>query len=765
LHYLSAGHSGQAAKGAIRNPFFNVNAAETDRADHDRRQFVDHVRSAAPHVGVSAAFAGKQLAQLGPLQWHRLAPSRAFRVTLGVVLPLAIGWISGHVGFGAYMALGALPAGFASFQGETRSRLAAVALATVGMALSTFVGATTAASAPWLLVPIIALWAYVVGLSVCLGPAASVAALQWAVALLISVGLPMDPAEAALRAALVLAGGALQALLVAASWTFRPGKSERAALAASYRALARYASGVAAGTTSAPPPTAFPASSVLDDPNPLLPRPVRMTFIDLLEQAERVRASLAALATDADHEAMDAGEIRTLMTDAASTLNLIAQALGSPRADRDALVRELNARITALTVAAHVKWRWSGEALLGQLRAAGRMMAYLAASKQTDAAAPAETAALRNQDVIASTLATMRANMTTTTEAGRHALRLAVVATLAEAIAQVTGLHQGRWVALTIFIVLKPDYRSTFSRGVQRALGTALGAALGAVVAELSHPGQGGLIVAAGVSAAAAYALFEVSYLMFSVPLTLFIVMLLALLGMPAVPTAEARIFDTFIGAALGLIAYLVWPTWEGSTAQEKFAQLIEAHRDYATGLLCELARPSSVQPAALRALQAAARRARSDAEAATARVRDEPTKTRLTPDFAQMLIATVSRLAHAELALHALAVSRFQTGSFSDAPREGLTHLDDLRESLALGISRIAAALRTPEKREPIPPLRPIYTALASEPTRDAPLVALVDRLIDATNTLDAMVRDRLVLPGGSAGDSGICTGHTGTR
>jgi uncharacterized membrane protein YccC len=393
------------------------------------------------------------------------------------------------------------------------------------------------------------------------------------------------------------------------------------------------------------------------------------------------------------------------------------------------------------------------------------MMAYLAASKQTDAAAPAETAALRNQDVIASTLATMRANMTTTTEAGRHALRLAVVATLAEAIAQVTGLHQGRWVALTIFIVLKPDYRSTFSRGVQRALGTALGAALGAVVAELSHPGQGGLIVAAGVSAAAAYALFEVSYLMFSVPLTLFIVMLLALLGMPAVPTAEARIFDTFIGAALGLIAYFVWPTWEGSTAQEKFAQLIEAHRDYATGLLCELARPSSVQPAALRALQAAARRARSDAEAATARVRDEPTKTRLTPDFAQMLIATVSRLAHAELALHALAVSRFQTGSFSDAPREGLTHLDDLRESLALGISRIAAALRTPEKREPIPPLRPIYTALASEPTRDAPLVALVDRLIDATNTLDAMVRDRLVLPGGSAGDSGICTGHTGTR
>jgi hypothetical protein len=71
-----------------------------------------------------------------------------------------------------------------------------VALASVGMAVSTFVGATTAAIAPWLLVPIVAAWGYLTGLAVCLGQRASVAVLQWSIALLIAVGLPFGPAEA-----------------------------------------------------------------------------------------------------------------------------------------------------------------------------------------------------------------------------------------------------------------------------------------------------------------------------------------------------------------------------------------------------------------------------------------------------------------------------------------------------------------------------------------------------------------------------------------
>ncbi|TFV33471.1 hypothetical protein E4K10_34995 [Streptomyces sp. T1317-0309] len=42
------------------------------------------------------------------------------------------------------------------------------------------------------------------------------------------------------------------------------------------------------------------------------------------------------------------------------------------------------------------------------------------------------------------------------------------------------------WV-LTIFLVLKPDFASTLSRSVHRALGTAAGAGLGAGVALLAR--------------------------------------------------------------------------------------------------------------------------------------------------------------------------------------------------------------------------------------------------------------------------------------
>jgi hypothetical protein len=213
----------------------------------------------------------RKLLQLGPFRWRDLAPWRAVRVTVGVVVPLAVGAASGHLDYGAFASLGALPAGFTSFQGVTRSRVTAVALTSVGMAVSTFVGGATAAAAPWMLVPVVIIWGYLVGLAVCLGPRLSVAATQWSVALLIAVGIPLGPREAALRAGLVLAGGLFQGVLVALSWAFRRGDRERAALAESYRILGAYASRLATGHFEPPPATPFPAAAALADPNPLLP--------------------------------------------------------------------------------------------------------------------------------------------------------------------------------------------------------------------------------------------------------------------------------------------------------------------------------------------------------------------------------------------------------------------------------------------------------------------------------------------------------------
>jgi hypothetical protein len=93
--------------------------------------------------------------RIGPFHWRAIAPWRAARLAVGVLAPLIFGWATGHIEYGAFAALGALPAGFAAYQGVTRSRIAAIVVASAGMALTAFVGATTAATLPWLLIPVV----------------------------------------------------------------------------------------------------------------------------------------------------------------------------------------------------------------------------------------------------------------------------------------------------------------------------------------------------------------------------------------------------------------------------------------------------------------------------------------------------------------------------------------------------------------------------------------------------------------------------------
>jgi uncharacterized membrane protein YccC len=354
------------------------------------------------------------------------------------------------------------------------------------------------------------------------------------------------------------------------------------------------------------------------------------------------------------------------------------------------------------------------------------------------------------QDEFGWTALTLRANLSPAGETGRHAVRLAVIVGLADLMVQATGLYEGRWVVLTIFLVLKPDYNSTVNLSAQRAIGTAIGAGLGAAGAWLAHPGPGGLIIAAGFTIAAAYALFDANYLLYSTFLTAYIVIILDVLGLPADTTAMARLTDTAIGAAFAFIAYSAWPTWEGLTAQEKFARLIEAHGEYTTALLHQFAHPGQIDPAQLRALQATARRARTDAEASTARLADEPPHPPLTPTVARTLVAVVTRLAHSELSLHAFVplpatATDQEVGGIADADARCL---DAVAAAFSTTMSSLAMGLRTLQPPGPLPPLRRLLTALRDHTALDPRLLRITDSLVDAVDTLDDVLRRHLASP-----------------
>ena len=682
----------------------------------------------------------------GAFRWRDLAVGQAVRAALGVVTPLAVGVAVSRVEYGSFAALGALPAGFVSFRGVSRTRVMAVLCAAGGMAISTFAGAT-AGHQPWLLVPLVFAWAYATGLLASLGPTVLAVTLQWPVALLIGSAIPLSPADAAVRAGLVLAGGLWQCLLVISSWALRSGSAERSALAATYTALAVYASRLASGQLGPPDPDQLPASRVLADPNPLLRTAARQHMLDLADEAVRIRATLTALSVAARADRPPAQAVHSLLGVAAGVLTELAAELDARSGRRDShlavAVRDLDAAVTYPGAA----WRWAAEALLGQLRSACRILTRLNDAEPAPgrAAPPHPVRQAWRMDV----LLTLRASIGTSSEAGRHALRLAAATTAAEIVALTDGLSHGYWAVLTVFIVLRPDYSSTLYRGLQRAAGTVVGAGLGLATVQLARISLTALLIGIGVSLLAAYAVFTVNYLLYGVFLTDFVVVLLALLGLPPEPTAVARLIGTGVGAGLAIVSYLVWPTWEGTSAAEKFARLFLTQGSYASTLLRAYTRPGGADALVLRQLRIEARRARLNAEASADRLAGEPDHPPMTARTARALESAGHRVAQASLTLGAVVTAHRGAGPAGARLDSRLQPgLDRFASGVSGAVSQIAGALRAagqdgPQPPAGMPPLRELQQGIWPDPPDGGSpaseaygLLAATDNLVDAVNT-----------------------------
>ncbi|MBV9795264.1 MAG: FUSC family protein [Actinobacteria bacterium] len=708
----------------------------------------------------------------GPFRWDAVDVPRAVRAGIGMVTPLAIGLATGHLEYGVFAALGAQPAGIVSFQGASRTRLSAVTLAALGMAVSTWIGGVAAWTSGWLLFPAVLVFSYLAGLLAVLGQRFGVVGLQWAIQLVIASAIPLAPGDALVRAGLVLAGGLWQGVLVIASWAVIRSGRERASLETGYRALARYAEDAcrrppespAAATGSAPgaaatsvPPLTFDTAAIAD-PNPLLRAQERYRFLLLLEQAERIRVSLAAVARY--------GSQCELLEPVSRVLDGLADALDAAR-DHARRAAELEQMVAAIQLPAGAPWRWAGATLLGELRGAVRILRRLDERDVGPTPDPPPTGR-RRWSIWRAKVRSAAENLTaaagTETEAGRHALRLAVVAGIGEIIAQASGLPHGYWIVLTALIVLRPDYASTIFRGVQRAAGTVVGAGLGLATALLLHVGPGVLVAVVGVTMTVSYAVFAVNYLLFAVFLTDFVVTLLALLGQTAEQTVVARLIGTGIGAALALIGYLAWPSWEGESAQQKLARLFETQAQFCSLLLRAYVRPDPPDRGAIAAAARTARRARTDAEASADRLADEPPQPPLTARLAYGLTGIGRRLAHVSLTLNAALESTHpgRDRPAAQPPDHAVKAVDEFADGVDAAARVIAGSLRSLRPPADMPPLRELQSALYQEVTDDgqaaahgAPplgtadldtvLVSVTDEYTDAFATAADVLRQRL--------------------
>ena len=154
---------------------------------------------------------------------------------------------------------------------------------------------------------------------------------------------------------------------------------------------------------------------------------------------------------------------------------------------------------------------------------------------------------------------TLRENLTPRSEFFRFGVRQAITLAVGAELARFLKLPNGYWVPMTALIVMKPDFRQTFQRGVARVVGTLVGAALATLLAHELRPSLpivGWLIV---LFAWLAYSLVNVNYAAFAVFLTAYIVFLLDFGGLSTAVVVTHRTLNTALGGGLALLSYATY--------------------------------------------------------------------------------------------------------------------------------------------------------------------------------------------------------------
>jgi uncharacterized membrane protein YccC len=630
--------------------------------------------------------------------------------------------------------------------GPYRLRMQRMLLTAIAAGLSTFVGAMLGAST--LLLAVAALvWGIGGGLLVALGPNAGRAGLTSMILLVITAAEPHPAGEALDAALLIVAGGLLQMLLAIAAWPLLRYGPERNALASLCRQLA---SSARAATDHAQAP---PVTQALLDVESLLHGTHRArgevmeTFRVLAGIVERIRRELLALA---DLDAMiDDAEAKATLTRlreyAARTLSALGDALdrgASPLAASaamegfDSALAELS-RMAASTGERKAQRKLAiavarGNGLAGQLRAALRNADF--AGSRGDLRAVEAEARLPRTLRQRNALAILRANLTLSSIAFRHALRCGVCLAIAVVGERALAIPHGYWIPMTTAIVLKPDFAGTFSFGLLRVIGTMLGLVLTTALVHYAFDNDWERLALLAVLCIGFRMLTTVHYGLGVMLLTGLVVILLSFYGIAPGGTMIARGIATALGSALALVGYVVWPSWESQRVPAAVAAMIDAYRVHLRTLL-------TGDAGARAAARSAARSARTNAQASLERLRGEPRRDEALLAFGESMFANANRFVRADMALEA---------ALDDA---GALPERDAVLAFAARVDAHLAAI-TGSLRDAAPPpterLRNAERGLAAQldaTKADAATAAVADacdRITDSADTLAHLLRQR---------------------
>jgi uncharacterized membrane protein YccC len=636
-------------------------------------------------------------------------------------------------------ALGALNVSGSDSRDPYSIRARRMVSASVVVALAVFLGATAGNSSPAAVI-VASLWSFAAGMLVVLGLKAGNLGVITIVTLVVFEARPMGLSEAAQAALVAFAGALLETVLAVAFWPVQPYGPQRRIIAALYETLSQVARATSA------PALAPPAGRQITDAREALTTFAgdhtveSERYVSLLSLAERIRLSLltlrrlrARLARDERGQAA-ADAVGRVLTAAADALESVAKRVNDIKFPLtvdafSAMAREFDESApqsdSGLLGAAIRDARQQTDSLAGQIRNA----AHMALGSVTIDATTARSMSWRLR--FSGRLARLRANLSLDSTAFRHAIRLAVCVGIGDAIARSIMAERAYWIPMTIAIILKPDFTSTFSRGVLRLGGTLAGLLVATALFHFIHTG-----VATDIALLALFTFLlrwigPANYGIFVTAVSGLVVLLIALTGVEPYSAITARALNTAFGGALALLAYWLWPTWERTHAGAVLAEMLDAYRDYFHALIDALYGRAVLAPE-LDRLRDNGRRARSNAEASVDRVASEPGATAEQAGLLTAILAGSHGFAHAAMAMES---ALDQTAPAP--PRPAAVEFARVVEST---LCALAGMLRGDPLSQEIPDLRAAHNAILKSGEASNERYTLIntetDRIVTSLNT-----------------------------
>ncbi|MGQ0839698.1 FUSC family protein [Actinokineospora sp.] len=493
-----------------------------------------------------------------PIPWKRAA-----RAALAIAGPIAVGMVAGRIDLGVLVSIGALCVTFADTAGPYRYRAQRTGWAAVAGSLGYLCGNLVGGQGA-LTGIVLVLVAGVSALVSASGSTASLAGLQLLVFAVLGSGQAADPG---LAAGCFVAGAAFAWVLALAAWPVRGAAVERAAVAAVYDELAAML--VAGGTVRARHARRRLTDALNSAYDALLDarsrlagrdRAYRRLFVLLTETTPVVEAAVALV----NARRTPPPEFVAYLADAADRIRAREPLPVPPDPPADD-------RAVALLHA--------GLAAVAEFR---RGDADTDARPDEDRVSPRERVRGWRDTVIAGRVTWLLV------------LRLMLCVGLAVLLGALLPLEHSFWVALTVAIVLKPDFGSVFGRAVLRGLGTAAGVLLGAGVLAIDPPGWG-LVLLVTVTAAALPIGQVRNYGMFSTFVTPLVIVQLDLANAGDWNLVTARLLDTALGCAIVLVfGYLLWPGSRRPRVGAGLAAALDQVADYLELALAESPRGRS---------------------------------------------------------------------------------------------------------------------------------------------------------------------------